>query len=125
MKDKLNHFLFVLALSPLFPQRQGYYPHSVGVSQGANLLIVAQFERQVEYFHEGEGLMKARQKLDGAMIIRCLLCHLLTLPLHPTLPCGLRRMTLVLSLYQTRPEGLCYIITPKNVFFIIELALSP
>ena len=34
--------LLILALSPLLPQRQGYYPHSVGVSQGATLFIVAQ-----------------------------------------------------------------------------------
>ena len=71
MKDKQKNFLFILALSPLLPQRQGYYPHSVGVSQGTILLIVAQFEQQIEGFHEGEGLMKAEQKVEGARIIRC------------------------------------------------------
>ena len=77
MKDKQNNILFTL--SPLLPQRQGYYPHSVGVTQGPTLLIVANFERKIEGFHEGEGLTKARQKLEGAMIIRCILEHLLAL----------------------------------------------
>ena len=48
MKDKQYNFLFILAMSPILPQRQGYYPHSVGVSLGATLLIVAQFERQID-----------------------------------------------------------------------------
>ena len=72
MKDKQNNFLFILAQSPLLPQSQGNYPHSVGVSKGATLLIVTQFERQIECFHEGEGLTRAGQKLEeGTMIIRC------------------------------------------------------
>ena len=39
--------LLILALSPFLPQRQGYYPHSVGVSQGAILLIVARLHRHL------------------------------------------------------------------------------
>ena len=31
MKEKQKKFLSILALSLLLPQRQGYYPHSVGV----------------------------------------------------------------------------------------------
>ena len=30
--------LVILALNPLLPQRKEYYPHNVGVSQGATLL---------------------------------------------------------------------------------------
>ena len=62
MKDKQNNFLLILALSPLLRHRQGYYSHSVGVSQGVTLLILAKFERQIEGFHERKSLTKARQK---------------------------------------------------------------
>ena len=70
MNDKQNNFLLILATSSLLPQRQGYCPHSVGVSQGATLLIVAQFEQQIEGFR-GEDLTKPRQKLEGSRIMRC------------------------------------------------------
>ena len=44
MKKKKN-----LAQSPLLPQRQRDCPHSVGVSQGGTLLILAQLHRPCSF----------------------------------------------------------------------------